>query len=98
MLAAVEVRGCENVVLEDLVVGVARAGGHWRRGHCDDGRGDFCESCACEEDEREARWEEMHREAGDVYKVLLSVYFDGLMNENAVWINAVLILRFLRTV
>ncbi len=69
VLAAVEVRGCEHVVFEDLVVDVARAGGHWRRGHCDDGRGDFCESCACDEDEREARWEEMHREAGDVYKV-----------------------------
>ena len=98
MLAAVEVRGCQDGVLEGLIVGVACAGWCWRGGHCDDGGGDICECCVGEEEEREARWEEMHREAGDVYKVLLSVYFDGLMNENAAQINAVSMLQFLRAV
>lgn len=61
VLAAVEVRGCQDGVLEGLVAGVACAGWCWRGGHCDDGGGDICECCVGEEEEREARWEEMHR-------------------------------------
>jgi hypothetical protein len=64
VLAAVEVRGGQHVVLEVLIIGVARAGRCWRGGHCDNRGGDICELCAGEEEERNAHWEEMHREVG----------------------------------
>lgn len=67
VLAAVEVRRGQHVVLEVLIAGVARAGRCWRGGHCDNGGGDICECSVGEEEERDARWEGMHREAAELY-------------------------------
>ena len=66
VLAAVEVRRCKHGVLEALVARVARAGRCRRCGLRDDDGGNGCEGCAGEEQERGARWKEMHREGDDV--------------------------------
>jgi len=83
VLAAVEVRGGQHVVLEVLIVCVARAGRCWRCCHCDNRGGDICECCAGEEEERNARWEEMHREAGELY-----LLYEGTNDLKWFWMNA----------